>query len=86
MGELFRKIDSEIIEITLTERLWGLFIELQNSILQIMGISFDELIIMMLSNDQVESKIVEMLTNMKNWSQHQSYENTMQTSVYQHLI
>ena len=39
MGELFRKIESEILETTLTERLWGLFIELQHSILQVMGIS-----------------------------------------------
>ncbi len=30
MGDLFRKIESEILEITLTERLWGLFVELQH--------------------------------------------------------
>jgi len=85
MGDLFRKIESEIIEITLTERLWGLFIELQHSILQVMGISFEDLIQMMLCNEQVEEKIIQMIENMKNWSQHRSLENTMQLSVYQYL-
>jgi|SRR5271157_3047948 len=85
MGDLFRKIESEIIEITLTERLWGLFIELQHSILQLMGVSFDDLIQMMLCNDQVEEKMIQMLDNMKIWSKHQSLENTMHVSVYQYL-
>ena len=85
MGDLFRKIESEIIEITLTERLWGLFIELQHSILQVMCISFDDLIQMMLCNDQVEEKMIQILDNMKIWSQHRSLEDTMHVSVYQYL-
>ena len=74
MGALFRKIESEILETTLTERLWGLFIELQYSILQVMGISFDDLIQMMLCNDQVEEKMIGILMEMKSWSQHQTLE------------
>ena len=72
MGDLFRKIESEILETTLTERLWGLFIELQHSILQVMGISFDDLIQMMLCNEQVEEKMIGILMEMKSWSQHQT--------------
>ena len=64
MGDLFRKIESEILETTLTERLWGLFIELQHSILQVLGISFEELIQMMLSNDKIEEKMIGMLQEM----------------------
>jgi hypothetical protein len=85
MGDLFRKIESEIIEITLTERLWGLFIELQHSILQVMGVSFDDLIQMMLCNEQVEEKIIQMLDNMRIWSKHRPLEETMHVSVYQYL-
>jgi hypothetical protein len=64
MGDLFRKIESEILETTLTERLWVMFIELQHSILQVMGISFDDLIQMMLSNDKFEEKMIGMLQQM----------------------
>ena len=85
MGELFRKIESEILETTLTERLWGLFIELQHSILQVMGISFDDLIQMMLCNDQVEEKMIGMLDEMNIRSQHQSSEMPVHLSVYQCL-
>jgi hypothetical protein len=60
MGDLFRKTESEILETTLTERLWGLFVELQHSILQVMSISFDDLIQMMLCNDQVEERMISI--------------------------
>ena len=82
MGDLFRKIESEILETTLTERLWGLFVELQNSILQVMGISFDDLIQMMLCNEQVEEKMIGILMEMKSWSQHQNLERSMHTPEY----
>ena len=85
MGDLFRKTQSEILETTLTERLWGLFIELQHSILQVMGISFDDLIQMMLCNEQVEEKMIGILMEMKSWSQHQNLEMSMHTSEYQYL-
>lgn len=85
MGELFWKIESEILETTLTERLWGLFIELQHSILQVMGISFDDLIQMMLCNDLVEEKMIGMLEEMNIRSQYQSPEAPMHLSVYQCL-
>jgi len=68
MGDLFRKIESEILETTLTERLWGMFIELQHSILQVMGISFDDLIQMMMSNDTIEEKMIGMLQKMNSVS------------------
>lgn len=85
MGDLFRKIETEILETTLTERLWGLFVELQNSILQVMGISFDDLIQMMLCNEQVEEKMIGILMEMKSWSQHQNLEMSMHTPEYQCL-
>jgi len=68
MGDLFRKIESEILETTLTERLWGMFIELQHSILQVMGISFEDLIQMMLCNDKIEEKMIGMLQQMNSVS------------------
>jgi len=68
MGDLFRKIESEILETTLTERLWGVFIELQHSILQVMGISFDDLIQIMLSNEKIEEKMIGMLQQMNSVS------------------
>ena len=85
MGDLFRKTQSEILETTLTERLWGLFIELQHSILQVMGISFDDLIQMMLCNNQVEERMIGILTDMKSWSQHQSSETPIHLPEYQWL-
>ena len=85
MGDLFRKIETEILETTLTERLWGLFVELQNSILQVMGISFDDLIQMMLCNDQVEEKMIGILMEMKSWSQHQNLKLSIHTPEYQCL-
>jgi hypothetical protein len=85
MGVLFRKIESEILETTLTERLWGLFIELQHSILQVMGVSFDELIEMMLCNDQVEEKMIGILMEMKSWSQHQTLETSSHLTEYQYF-
>jgi len=68
MGDLFRTIESEILETTLAERLWGLFIELQHSILQVMGISFEDLIQMMLSNDKIEEKMIGVLQQMNSVS------------------
>ena len=68
MGDLFRKIESEILETTLTERLWVMFIELQHSILQVMGISFEDLIQMMMSNDKIEEKMIGMLQQMNSVS------------------
>jgi hypothetical protein len=68
MGDLFRKIESEILETTLTERLWGMFIELQHSILQVMGISFEDFIQMMLTNDKIEEKMIGMLQQMNSVS------------------
>ena len=85
MGDLFRKTESEILETTLTERLWGLFVELQHPILQVMSISFDDLIQMMLCNDQVEERMIGILMDMKSWSQHQSSETPIHLPEYQWL-
>ena len=57
-----------ILEATLTERLWGMFIELQHSILKVMGISFEDLIQMMLTNDKIEEKMIGMLQQINSGS------------------
>lgn len=61
LGELFRQNQKYFLELTLAERLWGLFLELQRQIIEIFEIDIEEVIERMLNRPDYESKILKIL-------------------------
>ena len=55
MGKIFIDVQHELIELTLWVRLWGLFIELQSSILKKLNVDLEEMlkIIIMYEHEQL---------------------------------
>jgi hypothetical protein len=59
LGKIFLDVQHEIIEFTLWERIWGLFVELQTSILKAWGIDLEKVI-----NDVIlDESLLKFLTN-----------------------
>jgi hypothetical protein len=58
IGGAFREAQHELIEETLAERLWGLFIEILTSIFAMLEIDPDALIEIMLQNDRYEKSFI----------------------------
>jgi hypothetical protein len=61
IGGAFREVQHELIEETLAERLWGLFIEILTSVFSILEIDPDVLIDLMLKDDRFENSFVNFL-------------------------
>ncbi|HNY01281.1 MAG TPA: transposase [Bacteroidales bacterium] len=61
IGGAFREIQHELIEETLAERLWGLFIEILSSVFPMLEIDPDALIDLMLQDDRFENSFVNFL-------------------------
>ena len=61
IGEAFREVQHELIEETLAERLWGLFVEILTSIFAMLEIDPDALIELMLQNDHYEKSFISFL-------------------------
>ena len=61
IGGAFREVQHELIEETLAERLWGLFIEILTSVFSILEIDPDALIDLMLQDDRFENSFVNFL-------------------------
>lgn len=57
LGKIFIDVQHEIIELTLWERIWGVFVELQMSILKTYGLNVDEL----LSDAIVDESVMKFL-------------------------
>jgi hypothetical protein len=58
LGKIFTDVQHEIIELTLWERIWGLFIELQSSILKAWGIDLEKVI-----NNAIEDEALLKILN-----------------------
>ena len=61
IGEAFREVQHELIETTLTERIWGLFVEILCSVFARLEIDPDELIEIMLQDDRFEKSFIVFL-------------------------
>lgn len=61
IGELFRESQRRLLELTLAERLWNLFIELQRQIVELFGIEIDDLLEKMFTQPECEQKILIIL-------------------------
>lgn len=61
IGELFRKSQRHLLELTLVERIWYLFIELQRQIVEIFEIEIDDLLEKMFTQPECEQKILNLL-------------------------
>ena len=65
-GKIFVDVQHEIIELTLWERIWGIFLELQLSILKIWNVDLEKLISDVIIDDnlfQILLKILEADSN-----------------------
>lgn len=61
IGELFRESQRHLLELTLAERLWNLFIELQRQIVELFEIEIDDLLEKMFAQPEYEQKILKIL-------------------------
>lgn len=61
IGGAFREVQHELIEETLAERLWGLFIEILTSVFSMLEIDPDALIDLMMQDDRFENSFVNFL-------------------------
>jgi len=61
IGELFRESQRLLLELTLAERLWNLFIELQRQIVELFEIEIDDLLEKMFTQPECEQKILKIL-------------------------
>ena len=61
LGELFRKNKEYFLQLTLAERLWGIFLELLLHIIEIFEIDINEVMKKMFNQPEYESKILKML-------------------------
>jgi hypothetical protein len=66
LGELFRQNQKYFLELTLAERLWGLFLELQRQIIEIFEIDIETVIEKMLSQPKYEAAILKILLVLAN--------------------
>jgi hypothetical protein len=66
LGELFRQNQKYFLELTLAERLWGLFIELQRQILELFELDIEEVIEKMLSQPRYEAAMLKILLVLAN--------------------
>ena len=60
-GELFRESQRQLLELTLAERLWDIFIELQRQIVEIFEIEIDDLLEKIFTQQGFEQKILIVL-------------------------
>ena len=61
LGELFREVQGNIQELTISEKIWGFILELLHIVSDIFDSDFNELIIRILKTEQVNNKIVNQL-------------------------
>jgi len=61
MGILFHENQKQLLELTLWERLWGIFIELMNEILEFLGIDIETLIENALRDEKTEKRLIKIL-------------------------
>ena len=77
MGELFRKTQKQLLELTLWERLNSVILELINFLMELCEIDIDELMERILGNEQYEKQYTVMLLALKTVKQ----ENVLKTDV-----
>ena len=65
IGELFRESQRHLLELTVAERLWGLFIELQRQIAEVFEIDIEDLLEKMIAQPECEQKILKILQAIK---------------------
>jgi hypothetical protein len=61
MGILFHENQKQLLELTLWERLWGIFIELMNEIMGLIGTDVDTLIEKALRDEKTETRLIKIL-------------------------
>jgi hypothetical protein len=61
MGILFHENQKQLLELTLWERLWGLFIELMNEVLEFLGVDIETLIENTLRDEKTEKRLIKVL-------------------------
>ena len=68
MGQIFAKSKSEVLALTLAERIWGLFIEIQNMIVDVFELDIDTEKIMnkMITQNEYEKKLLAIFSTLKN--------------------
>ena len=76
MGKIFIDVQHEIIEFTLWERLWGLFIELQASIFNKLNVDLEALMETVILNESEQMFLIAIL------EQQSVYSNT---DIYKHV-
>ena len=61
LGNIFNDVQHEIIELTLWERIWGVFVELQLSLLKTYGLNVDELLSYAIVDESVMNFLILLL-------------------------
>jgi len=61
MGALFHENQKQLLELTLWERLWGLFIELMNEMLEFMDIDLEKLMEKAVRDEKTEKRLIRVL-------------------------
>jgi hypothetical protein len=61
MGALFHENQKQLLELTLWERLWGLFMELMNEMLDFMGVDINALFEKALRDEKTEKRLIKVL-------------------------
>jgi hypothetical protein len=61
MGALFHENQKQLLELTLWERLWGLFIELMNQMLEFLGVDIESLLEKALRDEKTEIRLIKVL-------------------------
>ena len=59
-GELFRRSKSIMSELTLYDKLWKIFVEIINLIIELFEIDFNDIMERMYSNGKYETKIIKI--------------------------
>lgn len=72
IGGIFRNMQKEMIELTVAERLWILFLKLQQELAEILEIDIQELIRKIVYNPNYEAKILKILYI---WTEEKNDEN-----------
>ena len=75
MGELFRKSQKELIELTIVNRIWRLFIILQQKIVEIFEIDIDVLHKRMINDDKYRKILISLLEKMNEQFTEESINN-----------
>ena len=60
IGSLFRELQRDMLELTIAERLWQLFIQLQNELAEIFNIDVSELIKKLIYSSKTETKVIKI--------------------------